>query len=268
MKVSIVITTYNRKEELAELIETISLQTYLPFEIIIVNDGGERVESLASYYHDLPINIIHLDENVKHVNARNIGVRQATGDFIMLSDDDDFFTPGHIERMVKAIADADLVYSDVEIVTFREKGKQRIPKTRRLFAYHYDLAAMRRFSTYVPSGSLYRRSLHEKIGYFDPDVHNYWDWDFFLRAAEESRVKRVPVASVIYAFAEDGQNQSAQLSGKRENYLKVLCDKHQLGELPQENFFTLLELPELKQREAESEIVWDGLPVSSRLMNP
>lgn len=50
---------------------------------------------------------------------------------------------------------------------------------------------------------MYRRSLHDTLGYFDPDVHNYWDWDFYLRAAKQHRVKRVPCASVIYAFLRE-----------------------------------------------------------------
>lgn len=51
---------------------------------------------------------------------------------------------------------------------------------------------------------MYRRFLHDEIGYFDADVHNYWDWDFYLRAAKDYRVKRVPCASVIYAFSDAG----------------------------------------------------------------
>jgi len=127
------------------------------------------------------------------------------------------------------------------------------------------LDEMKKFSTYVPSGSMYKRSLHDEIGYFDPAVHNYWDWDFFLRAAERFRVKRVPFASVIYAFSDQGDNQSGDLGRMRQYYLDVLSEKHQLGKLPTKNFFVLLEEPAMKKRKAESEIVWDGKPVASRL---
>ncbi|WP_282033639.1 glycosyltransferase family 2 protein [Metabacillus indicus] len=266
MRISIVIVTYNRLYALADLLESIAGQTRMPEEIIIVNDGGESVDSLKEFYHELPIKVVDLRENCGHVHARNAGIEAAFGDAIMLSDDDDYFTPGHIERMAGELSDgAHLVYSDVEIVTFEEENHVRLPVSRRLFAYTYDKDEMRRFSTYVPSGSLYLKSIHREIGYFDPEVHNYWDWDFFLRVSEAFSVKRVPVASVIYAFSAGGSHQSFSLNEKRQSFLEVLCEKHGLGKLPQKNFFVLLEEPELKKREAESRIVWDGRPIRSRL---
>ncbi|MFC0272404.1 glycosyltransferase family 2 protein [Metabacillus herbersteinensis] len=266
MKISIVIVTYNRLHALAELLESISRQTLKPFEIVIVNDAGESVQELIELYHELPIQLIELKENVKHVRARNIAVSKTSGDAIMLADDDDYFTTGHIERMAAALREYDFVYSDVEIVSFNTTDHTRIPTSRRLFAYNDDLEEMRRFSTYVPSGSLYKKEIHEQIGMFDPDIHNYWDWDFFLRVAKSFKIKRVPVASVIYAFSNTGNHQSSQLNEKRQHYLNKLSAKHQLGELSTKNFFVLLEEPEMKNREAESEVVWDGKPMHSRLV--
>ncbi|ASB86928.1 glycosyltransferase family 2 protein [Bacillus sonorensis] len=267
MKISIVIVTHNRLPALCELLESIARQSIKPYEVIIVNDAGEKVDFVQHLYSDLPIKALHLEENVKHVKARNIGVKEAAGDVIMLCDDDDFFTPCHMERMAKALETADFVYSDAEIVSFERKGDVRIPTSRHLFAYTFELEEMRKFSTYVPSGSMYKRSLHSEIGYFDPAVHNYWDWDFFLRAAERFHVKRVPAASVIYAFSAQGDNQSGDLGGKRQHYLDVLSEKHQLGKLPTKNFFVLLTEPAMRKREAESQIVWDGEPVISRLVS-
>lgn len=268
MKLSIVIVTHNRLEALCELLETITAQSENADEIVIVNDAGESVETVKALYNELPITILDLKENVKHVRARNEGVKQATGDAIMLFDDDDLMTPGHIERMLNALKSSDFAYSDAEIVSFRQKNGTRYPETRRLFAYTWDLEQMRKFSTYVPSGSVYKRSIHKKIGYFDPKMHNYWDWDFFLRVAKEGfTIKRVPAASVIYAFSDTGDNQSAELHGARENYLKALSEKHRLGKLPTKNFAVLLEEPAMKKREAASERVWDGNPVESRLVD-
>ena len=264
MKISMVIVTHNRLDELSELLESISLQTVAPYEIIIVNDCGVSIESVVNLYKELPIKAIELQENVKHVHARNMGVRHVTGDYIMLCDDDDLLSIKHVELAKEALREADFAYFDAEIVTFEKCGKTRIPVKRRTFAYHYDEQGMRKFSTYVPSGSVYKKELHDKIGMFDPMVHNYWDWDFILRAAQVCKIKRVPVASVIYAFAESGTNQSASLNDKRKTYLDRLCEKHNLGSLPQKNFFVLLEEPDMKEREAKTTIVWDGQPIHTR----
>lgn len=265
MKISVVIVTYNRLAELAELLESILRQTVSPYEVIIVNDAGESVGRVVELYEELPIKTIVLTENVGHVRARNIGVEHVTGDVIMLCDDDDYISAIHIERALNELHDADFLYFDAEIVQFEKRGNTRYPIERRSFSYKYDLEKMKKFSTYIPSGSLYKKELHTKIGLFDSEVHHYWDWDFFLRAAEACKIKRVPLASVVYAFLNNGTNQSADLGMKRKKYLDRLCAKHQLGDLPTKNFFVLLEEPDMKEREAKTEIVWDGTPMLTRL---
>ena len=266
-KISIVIPTYNRLNELAELMESLSQQTYKNFEVIIINDCGESVEVLSTLYPELEMTIINLKENMHHVYARNVGVTKAKGEFIMLIDDDDLIVPTHIDTMMNALEGHDLVYSDVEIVSYDEKLKiERSAKTRRLFAYTYNLEEMKKFSTFVPSGCLYRKEIHQTIGLFDEEVRNYWDWDFFLRVAKSFRVNRVNHAGVIYSFSQHGNNQSKDLE-KMRNFLNILSEKHNLGYLPTKNFFLLLEEPELKVREAKSNIVWDGQPFTSRQIN-
>jgi hypothetical protein len=95
-------------------------------------------------------------------------------------------------------------------------------------------------------------------------MYHYWDWDFFLQAVDRFRVKRVPVASALYAFSNAGDNMSANLEDMRP-FLDKLSAKHNLGQLPTKNFFLLLEEPEVESRKAQSEIVWDGRPFVSRL---
>lgn len=263
--ISIIIPTYNRLGTLAELLEALSKETYTDFEVIIVNDGGDPVDEVVELYTELRITLVNQTANLKHVHARNRGLQEASGEWIMLCDDDDLVLPGHLERMLVAAEDADLVYSDVEIVDFviSPEDGVRYPVSRRLFAYELDMQGMRAFSTFVASGCLYRRSLHDQIGRFDVEMYHYWDWDFFLRVADSFRVKRLPVASALYAFGDSGQHLSDDLGDMRP-YLNRLCEKHQLGDLPTKNFFLLLEEPEVKRREAVSQLIWDGQPFRSR----
>ncbi|WP_159887245.1 glycosyltransferase family 2 protein [Paenibacillus puerhi] len=262
--VSVIVPTYNRPEALGELLESLSRQTYARLQVIIVNDAGVPVEHVAALYPELDTQVLNMESNGKHVEARNFGLSAVSGEYIMLCDDDDLLLPLHVERMVNELGDSDLVYSDVEIFDFVEENGVRRPTGRFVFAYEHDLAAMRRFSTFVASGCLYRRELHETLGPFDTGVYHYWDWDFFLRASERFRVKRVPVASALYAFASGGGNLSGQAESMRP-FLDKLSAKHGLGELPTANFFLLLEEPEVKARRAATDVHWDGEPFVSRL---
>ncbi|KQX48982.1 glycosyltransferase family 2 protein [Paenibacillus sp. Root444D2] len=263
--VSIIIPTYNRQIELAELAESLYRQTYKNLQIIIVNDCGPSVDFIQELYPELAIQIINMPQNLKHVHARNRGLQEVKGDYIMLCDDDDLLLPIHIERMLQEIEGYDLVYPDVEIFDYVYENNARSITDRFVFAYEFDVPAMRRFSTFFSSGCIFRPEVINALGSFDTDVFHYWDWDFFLRATDQFRVKRAPIASVLYAFSQQGSsNMSGQLDNMRP-FLDMLSAKHQLGELPTKNFFLLLEEPEVKARQAVTEIIWDGKPIRSRL---
>ncbi|PZE19779.1 glycosyltransferase family 2 protein [Paenibacillus xerothermodurans] len=261
--VSVIIPTYNRPDFLSELIEALARQTYRHLQIIVVNDAGEPIDFIQSLYAELDITIVTMGRNLKHVHARNRGLQLVRGQYIMLCDDDDLLVPTHVERMLDAVNDSDLVYSDVEIFDYVMSAHTRVPTKRFVFAYEHDVAAMRKFSTFVSSGCLYRASMHERLGAFDTGLYHYWDWDFFLRAVQHYRVKRVPAATALYAFSAQGGNMSGQHENMRP-YLDKLSAKHDLGFLPTKNFFVLLEEPEVARRKAATEIVWDGQPMVSR----
>lgn len=261
--ISVLVPTYNRPLELSEVFEALLRQNYPNMQIIVSNDCGQSVESVKRLYPELDITIINMESNQKHVHARNRALEQARGELILLCDDDDLLLPGHIDRMLAEIEDHDLVYSDVEIFDYVIEDGTRRALNRRVFAYAYNLEEMRKFSTFVSSGCLYRRAIHDWLGPFDTDMYNYWDWDFFLQVAQHGKVKRVPVASALYAFSQNGGNISGQLDN-RTRYLEKLSAKHGLGELPTTNFFLLLDEPEMRRREAATQLVWDGEPMRSR----
>lgn len=265
--ISVLIPTFNRPHGLAEALHSLAEQTLVPEEIIVINDAGASVQNVIDAYADLPIKYVENSTNQGHLAIRNQAIQLASHPWLMSLDDDDYLLPTHIEAIWARRAEADFIYTDAEIVHFQLEGEQRIPTTRRLFAYEWDPDLLRKFNTIVPSGSLYKRDLHHTLGAFDPAVHNYWDWDWCLRVASTHRIVRVPQASVIYAFAAAGDNQSAQLNPKRGGYFQAFCAKHQLGELPMMNFAMMLDAPQLKAMETTSTLLWDGQPLRSRLVS-
>lgn len=264
--VSVVVSTYNRPFELCELIESLSRQTFRDFEIVVVNDAGSSVDFVADLYPELNIRVINHVTNCQLVHAKNTGIEQASGRYIMLCDDDDLLLPVHMEKMLQNLQGFDLVYSDTEIFNFHWVHQVRVPSDWSLFSYDNDYQAMHRFSTFFSSGSLYPKDLHLEIGLLDPSVQPYWDWDFYLRVGKNHRIGKVPIASVLYAFAENGSNMSSQHSASRQ-FLERLAAKHNLGSLPTANFKSLLTLPELQARQTSSLRLWKGEAFRSRLVD-
>jgi glycosyltransferase involved in cell wall biosynthesis len=264
LPVSVLIPTYNRPHTLAEALESIARQTVKPNQIVIVNDAGHSVEHVVQLYSELHIVLVNMPENGGHVVARNKGLEYVTEPWVMLLDDDDLILPDHLETSWAYTEEADFIYTDAEIFDYTMDGDTRIPTSRRLFAYSYDPHLLRSFNTIISSGAIYKTALHETLGVFDLAVFNYWDWDWCLRVAAHGKMKRVPRATTLYAFSENGDNQSANLSEKRNRYFRLFCHKHGLGELPTKNFFLMLEEESLKKQEQQSQMVWDGLPIHTR----
>lgn len=106
MKVSVIIPVYNTLyEDLLQCIDSIIGQTFTDFEIIIVDDGSSQeyrkfLNKLQAY--DSRIKIFHKENEGVSV-ARNFGVAQAQGEYILFADADDLLTPWLLESGVSVI---------------------------------------------------------------------------------------------------------------------------------------------------------------------
>lgn len=94
MKFSIIIPAYNVADYLENCVESILKQTYDNYEIIIVDDGstdetGKVADDLALQFKN--INVIH-QSNGGASKARNSGIKEVTGDYILFLDGDDFWS--------------------------------------------------------------------------------------------------------------------------------------------------------------------------------
>ena len=88
---SVVIPYYNLGKTLPETIESIKATTYKNYEIIIVNDGStdeESVKVLEQYKDDEKVRVVNI-ENKGLANARNVGAKEAKGEFVAFLDADD-----------------------------------------------------------------------------------------------------------------------------------------------------------------------------------
>ncbi len=110
MKFSIIIPVYNTEKYLSCCIESVLSQTYTYYEIIIINDGStdNSKDILENYKSNLKIRII---EQTNHglSYTRNIGVKYATGDYILFLDSDDLIEKDLLQKLNDIITDEDLI---------------------------------------------------------------------------------------------------------------------------------------------------------------
>ncbi|MGE5458632.1 MAG: glycosyltransferase, partial [Methanococcaceae archaeon] len=202
--ISVVIPCYNQAQFLAEAVESVVKQTYCDWECIIVNDGSpdntsQVVQNIIMKYPDKNIKLIE-KENEGLAAARNTGIRNARGKFILPLDSDDILISSALEDMLEVI-DLDetvsLVYSDYLAFGFQNGYVQTIPPE--LFYDHL------REENGLPYCSLYKKEVWEKVGGYNTNmIWGYEDWDFWIGCIEKKikKVKKIPKALFRYRTKE------------------------------------------------------------------
>jgi GT2 family glycosyltransferase len=98
-KVSIITVNFNQPKVTEELLQTIPA-TYQNLEIIVV-DNGSKVLSINNWQANYPdVKFIRSEENLGFAGGKNLGIKEATGDYLFLVNNDTEFTAGLVEKLV------------------------------------------------------------------------------------------------------------------------------------------------------------------------
>lgn len=100
INVSVIIPTYNRASLLPRAIDSVLIQTFVDFELIIINDAStDNTEEVVNEYltKDTRVKYICNKNNLHAQEARNKAIRSARGKYIASLDDDDFWMPQKLE---------------------------------------------------------------------------------------------------------------------------------------------------------------------------
>ncbi|MBQ0041335.1 MAG: glycosyltransferase family 2 protein [Clostridiales bacterium] len=134
-KISIVLAVYNGEKDVDKCLNSLRGQTMKDIEIICVDDGStdNTVRVLKKHVAEDPrVKVFEQGENRKLLLAIKRGVKEATGDYIMFVDDDDWYEPNACENVAEIIdADhPDVVYFGTNLVEPEEKVKKDIRENR------------------------------------------------------------------------------------------------------------------------------------------
>jgi glycosyltransferase involved in cell wall biosynthesis len=106
MLVSIIIPVYNREFELKRAVNSVLCQTIQDFEVLVVDDFSETdLESVIGALNDGRVKYVRLDKKGNANVCRNLGTKQAKGDYIAFLDSDDEWLPNHLEKKINKISD-------------------------------------------------------------------------------------------------------------------------------------------------------------------
>lgn len=119
-KISVIVAVYNTEKYVEKCLNALLNQTYQNLEIIVVEDGStdNSKEVLKKYADNKKIKIIYNKKNSGLSYSRNVGLENATGDYIGYIDSDDYVDLDYYEKLMHAIIDnkADIAICDMKVV--------------------------------------------------------------------------------------------------------------------------------------------------------
>lgn len=217
MKYSIIIPVYNRPQEVKELLETLAVQEFKDFELVMVEDGSvEKSDHIVEQYQD-QINIRYFFKpNSGPGDSRNYGMAKAEGDYLVFFDSDCLIPPDYFTKVNAFLAETPLdtyggpdaaheSFSDMQkaidycmtstITTGGIRGKKK----------HLDNYQPRSFNMGV------KKEVYERVGGYG-NIHPGEDPDWSFRIMEAGfKVGLIPDAHVYHKRRIDLKKFSKQV---------------------------------------------------------
>jgi glycosyltransferase involved in cell wall biosynthesis len=195
LPLSAIIPAHNHCEFLYEALDSVLRQQYQPLEILVVDDGStdDTRALVAAYPH--PVRYFHQEQRGPAA-ARNEGIRQARGDLIAFLDNDDLWSPTHLETLAGCLLqEPDLGIAHGRIRNFRDDGTARFWCSP---PYHLSV---------LPS-AVYRKTVFEKVGLLDESLRFGEDGDFFIRCWENG-IRKQMLDHLSMLYRRHGGNMTA-----------------------------------------------------------
>jgi glycosyltransferase involved in cell wall biosynthesis/GT2 family glycosyltransferase len=222
MRVSVVVCTYNRAEGLRATLESLRLQRYRDFEVIVVN--GPSTDSTATTLKTYGRSIRVVDNPLANLSvSRNLGIRESAGEIVAFIDDDALPEPAWLEQAVPHFDDSEVAGVGGVVIDhtgmslqYRYSASSRFGEGTFSMDQPYDAlcvpgAAM--FPYLQGTNALFRRDALAKIGLFDETFDFYLDeTDVCCRLVDAGYLLRqLPDAAVHHKYLASARRNESRV---------------------------------------------------------
>ncbi len=180
--VSIITPAYNSSKTIGETIESVISQTYLNWEMLIVDDCStdNTVEIVRKYAEtNKNIKLICLNKNSGSAIARNVAIKQANGRYIALLDSDDVWKPEKLKRQLSFMQRNNYAFTFTAYEVFRNSADEK----RKIF----EVPTQINYRQYMPNSIIGCLTVMVDLQQI-PDFHmeegyleDVLTWMFYLR---------------------------------------------------------------------------------------
>jgi glycosyltransferase involved in cell wall biosynthesis len=239
--ITVVIPTYNRVTFLKDAIDSVLAQTFLDFELIVVDDGStDDTPKLLSSYNN-KVRVI-TQTNQGPSAARNRGIEAAKSEWIAFLDSDDVWKPDKLKKQVQFITDnPDIKICQTEEVWIRN-GKRVNPRKKHEMHSGWIYEKCLPLCIVSPSSVMIHQDVFEKAGLFDETMLACEDYDLWLRVTPQYPVFLVREQLIVKQGGHDDQ-QSRTIESLDCLRIKAMVKSLESGGLSESQYdAALLEL--------------------------
>lgn len=222
--VAVLVRTKDRPRFLRRALANIAEQTFTDYTVCVINDGGDesatrailQASPLAHLLEgDAPRLMLLTTGGGNMEAASNAGLAATDSEFVAIHDDDDLWAPEFLERTVGALRASEALICSTRVVERYERetpeGEFEVYEER---IFHdglpgFGLQFLYRTNRTVPIGILYRRRLHELVGFYDESLPVVGDWEFNLRAAAVTEVLLVDEPLAYWSLRPEADGAEA-----------------------------------------------------------
>jgi glycosyltransferase involved in cell wall biosynthesis len=195
---SIIIPFFNREKFLKKAVQSVLCQTYLLWELILVDDGStDGSLKIANSFTDSRIRVISYSANRGNAFARNSGWKASNYPWVAYLDSDDWYEPEYLEKMSQAINEnpsSSFFWTGVRFVSELNQGsKEEFWKPLKELPSDTFFDQLRIGSN---AGVCFSKKLLEKTGGFDGKLRASVDREFFLRISQKFKGEGVEFIGV------------------------------------------------------------------------
>ncbi|MDO8574548.1 MAG: glycosyltransferase family 2 protein [bacterium] len=214
LKVSILITTWNRAHLISRAIQSAIDQNFKDWELIIADDGStDNTEKICKEWEkkDHRIKYLRAPHFGRIAKISNFGLKHTQGEYIAILDDDDMWAAtDKLDKQVKFLDEnKDYVAcgGGYVIIDKNEKEKSRLlkPEEHESIIENALLA-----NPMVNTTTIFRKSIAEKIGFYDETLPEFADWNFWLKMGLEGKLYNFPLHFAYYQMWDTGSSFSKQ----------------------------------------------------------
>jgi glycosyltransferase involved in cell wall biosynthesis len=218
--ISVLIPCYNRKEWLPFTIQSLLDQTYINFEAIFVNDGGESIQDVLDKYDDPRFKYFEHNVNKGLPAARNTGLRNSSGAYISLLDSDDIYMPLALEFRLSMLKkyEVEIVYTRALQNIFEKKRNNNQEFYQMVHQQLYWNCDFNRDLLLVQNIApcncvLFSRKAWEDTGYwYDEELKSGEDYDMWIALSRRYDFKDLRLVDCEDSYRTD----LTQMSGSRK----------------------------------------------------